>query len=208
MNWYDIFAYFYDAALERLYRNYRIRTVEELRLSPGDTVLDLACGTGQNFEPLMEQLGPEGRLFGVDFSAGMLAKASRRCDRNGWKNVYLIEKDARELELSDLEEACGQPVHINRVVVVLGLSVIPDWQSVFAQTFSLLPPGGRYTIFDVYAQRWVPQTWIVQLFARADVSRRVWEPLETISEDFAFRYLEGSPHIHGGRLLLASGTRT
>lgn len=68
----------FDAALQ-LYRliglrleAYRLRAVELLHLKRGDCVVDLACGTGLSFPLLVDRIGPEGRLIGVDLSSGML----------------------------------------------------------------------------------------------------------------------------------------
>jgi demethylmenaquinone methyltransferase/2-methoxy-6-polyprenyl-1,4-benzoquinol methylase len=64
----------YDFAVQ-LYRllglrikAYRLRAVDLLRLKRGDCVVDLGCGTGLNFDLLVERIGPEGRLIGVDLS--------------------------------------------------------------------------------------------------------------------------------------------
>ncbi len=207
MAWYDVFSWFYDLSLERLYRSYRDEAVAALNPAAGSTVIDLACGTGQNLPHLIAAMGDGGRVIGVDFSAGMLARAKKRVQKAQWQHVTLLERDARELTASDLEAACGGPVAVDGVLCALGLSVIPDWERVFEQTFALLRPGGRYVIFDVHAERWVPQTSIVQLMARADLKRKVWEPLEACSTDFELRWVTGSPHIHGGRTFIATGTR-
>jgi demethylmenaquinone methyltransferase/2-methoxy-6-polyprenyl-1,4-benzoquinol methylase len=89
----------YDFAVQ-LYRllglrieTYRSRAVERLRLKPGDRVVDLGCGTGLNFLHVMEQIGPQGRLIGVDLSAKMLARARERAERAGWKNIELVQSD-------------------------------------------------------------------------------------------------------------------
>ena len=66
MAWYDVFAGFYDQSVERVYRRYRRRTVQALGLREGACVLDLACGTGPNFEPLVEAVGSSGLVVGVD----------------------------------------------------------------------------------------------------------------------------------------------
>ena len=70
----------YDLAL-RLYRliglradTYRTRAVELLSLKPGDSVVDLGCGTGLSFPLLLDKIGPQGRLTGVDISAEKLGK--------------------------------------------------------------------------------------------------------------------------------------
>jgi ubiquinone/menaquinone biosynthesis C-methylase UbiE len=56
----------------------RKHAVDRLSLKPGDCVLDVGCGTGRNFPFLREAIGPSGRIYGVDLSAGMLRKARKR----------------------------------------------------------------------------------------------------------------------------------
>ena len=207
MPWYDLFATFYDHTVELVYRSYRAQLVEALQLQPGDSVLDLACGTGPNQPYLREAVGESGRVFGVDFSQGMLNRAKRRAIRHEGGKLYLLQRDARKLTVSELEEACGGEVQLNGVVVALGLSVIPDWEAVFDATFDLLAPGGRYVIFDIHAERWVPQSTVVTWMAQADLNRKPWLPLEQCSDGFSFDYLPGSPHVHGGRPFLATGRK-
>ncbi|MGR9073739.1 MAG: methyltransferase domain-containing protein, partial [Gammaproteobacteria bacterium] len=84
-------AGFYDPAVKFFYpliglriEKYRRRAVECLNLSPGDTVIDLGCGTGLCFPLLIDKVGPEGLLIGVDMSSEMLSRASVRVKRAGW----------------------------------------------------------------------------------------------------------------------------
>ena len=207
MRWYDLFSRIYDYSVEMVYRGYRGQVSRALRLHPGDAVLDLACGTGPNHPYLVEQVGPTGSVFGVDLSSGMLARAQRQASRQGWQNVHLLECNAEQLDRNQLYEAANRDIRLDGVVVTLGLSVIPDWQRVLEHTFSLLAPGGRYVVFDIFAQGWVPQTWVVQRLAQADVYRESWKVLDALSEDFSFEFLRGSPHVHGGTPFLASGTK-
>jgi len=196
MDWYDLFALFYDPATERIYRPYRQRIGALLELPSAATLVDLACGTGQNFPVLTERVGSEGHVVGVDASEGMLKRAARRVRRRGYANVELVRADARELSLD-------QPV--NAIVCSLGFSTFPDWEAVFDGAWSQLAPGGQLVIFDIHADRWVPQTWWTERIARADLSRRVWEPLEARARDFRREVLPGSPHLFGGRPFLATG---
>ena len=80
-----------------VYRVGRLAGIDALRLSPGDTVVDLGCGTGLNFPLLMERIGPGGLLVGVDRSHEMLRVAHRRVVRRGWDNVRLMGADASTL---------------------------------------------------------------------------------------------------------------
>lgn len=175
-------------------------------MAPGDTVVDLACGTGQNFEELVRRVGDEGRVVGIDVSGGMLKRAASRCRRHGWKTVRLVQEDARfvgrEKLLGDSADRKAQAV-----VCTLGLSAMPSWQEVLASAVSWVEPGGRVVIFDIYADRWVPQTSVVSFVAKADLERQSWRALEAITGDCEVRFLEGSRHLHGGRPFLARGLR-
>jgi len=200
VNGYDVFALFYDASIERVYRPSRERVAETLRPDVGPSVLIPACGTGQDFAPLRTRLGGgSARLVGVDFSAGMLRRARKRVDREGWQNVTLVEADARTVDAEKL----GPP--FDHVVCSLALSVVPDWQRVVEHTFDQLRPGGQFTIFDVHADRRVAQTLCTEWIARADLSRKPWEPLENLSTRFTLDWQPGSPHLHGGRPFIATG---
>src|SRR4029077_6926179 len=61
-------------------RTQRLRAVQALRLRPGDSVIDMACGTGLNFALLEKVVGPGGRIVGVDLTDAMLARAQDRIE--------------------------------------------------------------------------------------------------------------------------------
>ena len=198
MPWYDWFASYYDHTVERVYAPYRAQAAAALQATPGAHVVDLACGTGPNFGHLVAAVGEHGRVVGVDFSAGMLQRATRRAAQHGWSQVTTLRQDARTVRQEDLDTACGAPVRLAGVLVTLGLSVVPEWESVVRQIYELLLPGGRFVVFDVHTRRWVPTTWIVRLTAQADTKRRAWPLFERLGAEVNWRYLAGSPHVHGG----------
>src|SRR5215469_5825792 len=72
----------------------RVRAVQALGLRAGDSVIDIACGTGLNFGLIEEVIGPAGRIIGVDLTDAMLARAQDRIERNRWSNVSLVHADA------------------------------------------------------------------------------------------------------------------
>lgn len=195
--WYDVFAWFYDASVERIYAELRTQAFARLAPGLGELAVDLACGTGQNFGPLRAQLGEGVRIVGADLSHGMLKRSRARVSRLGMRGVYPLHCDARALPFR----------HADYVVCTLGLTAIPDWEAVLRTAFGLLRPGGQFLIMDVHAKRRVPQTWWVERIARADLARRTWEPLEAIATEFEIRTLPGSPHVHGGRPFVATGFR-
>ncbi len=61
-------------------RTWRARAAERSRLAPGDSALDLCCGTGDVALELAARVGPEGEVTGADFSRPMLDLASGQAD--------------------------------------------------------------------------------------------------------------------------------
>ena len=205
MNWYNIFSSFYDLSIEKLYKKHRQEAFEFIDKDQVTNVLDFACGTGQNFPFLTHQLGEDKSIIGLDYSEGMLAKAKNRISKNDWQNVSLLQADARSLNQQQIDDHKGKSTQIDCIISTLALVVVPDWEEIFANLFELLEPGGQFLMMEVWAEKWVPQTTWTEILARADLKRKVWEPLEKASEHFEFKYLKSSPHIHGGRLFVATG---
>lgn len=124
----------------------RHRAIDRLALSPGDAILDVACGTGVNLPPLAERVGREGRVVGVDLSPDMLGRARERVAREGLPNVSLIESAVEEAEL---------PGPFDAALISLSHDILqspPALRNVLAQ----LRPGGRIATFAVKrGPRWL-----------------------------------------------------
>jgi len=85
----------------------RLRCIALLQLRPGDTVLDVGCGTGLSFEPLLQAVGRGGRLIAFEQSPEMHAQARVRADALtalGWQ-VDLQCASAEEVRLSAVPDA-------------------------------------------------------------------------------------------------------
>lgn len=206
MGWYDLFSRFHDSALEKLYVDTRIAACEALDLAPGNTVLDIPCGTGQSLAGLVEGVGPTGTVLGLDASNGMLGKARARIEANGWSQVFVGQCDVHDVTDERLAELRGEPVKLDRLHIFLGLSAFPQWEQAFAVLWDRLRPGGRCVIVDCHAEKPTFQGRMVNLVARATIQRRVWEPLEQVAEGYEFRELPSLPE-HGGTLVLATGVK-
>jgi len=205
MKWYDMVAPLYDRAIRRIYLPYRQIAVQALHLRPGLTVLDIGCGTGLNFELILNGIGTHGTLIGIDFSTKMLDRAREKVDRQSWGNVHLLQRDARKLLRNDFKALVGNSILIDRIICTLGLSVFPDWQVVFERSFDLLESGGRYCVMDLFNDRVTLRTRIISILANSDNSRRVWEPLEKRCEDYSE---ERHPLMYGDVVVITSGTKS
>jgi demethylmenaquinone methyltransferase/2-methoxy-6-polyprenyl-1,4-benzoquinol methylase len=110
-------------------RRWRRRTVAGLRLAPGATVLDVACGTGD----LCDDLFVAGhRPIGLDFSAGMLAAAHTRAP--------LVRGDALRLPVPD-----GA---LDGIVTGFALRNFVDLEAFLRECVRVLRPGGRLSALD------------------------------------------------------------
>jgi demethylmenaquinone methyltransferase/2-methoxy-6-polyprenyl-1,4-benzoquinol methylase len=94
---YRLHAAGYDASARRT-MGLRRRVVGMLALRPGETVVDVACGTGLSLPLLREAVGPEGRVIGIEVSPDMIQISRARCAAAGWRNVSLVEAAVEEAD--------------------------------------------------------------------------------------------------------------
>lgn len=120
-SFYGRWAGLYDVLARRTPRigTVRNRVVAALDLDPGDTVVEMGCGTGANLPYLRERVGKAGRVIGFDLSPGMLAHAERHVRRQGWRNVHLGRADAARPPV-------GQPVDAVLGTFVIGIFDQPE----------------------------------------------------------------------------------
>src|SRR5579862_2325332 len=118
----------------------RRRAVRALGLLRGDSVVDIACGTGQNFSLLQHAIGPEGRIVGVDLTDAMLEQAQHRIDTNGWSNISLVQADAVEFDF---------PAEVDAILSTYALSHVPECGDVIAHGAAALSGGGRWVVLDL-----------------------------------------------------------
>jgi ubiquinone/menaquinone biosynthesis C-methylase UbiE len=81
-SWYD--------QRTRQFQLWRELLVTRLPTQPGDTVLDVGCGTGLCLPLLSDKVGAGGTVVGIDESTDMLVVAGARIARHGWRNVRLL----------------------------------------------------------------------------------------------------------------------
>jgi demethylmenaquinone methyltransferase/2-methoxy-6-polyprenyl-1,4-benzoquinol methylase len=135
---------------------YRLLAIKKLSLNKGDCVIELGCGTGLNFSFLMEKIGKEGRLIGVDLTPGMLDIAKERAERAGWKNIELIQSDIAVYEF---------PENVNGVLATGLFGYIAEYDRVIKVASKSLLPGGHLVILDGKQPERLP-SWLFKIVLR------------------------------------------
>ncbi|MBH0022875.1 class I SAM-dependent methyltransferase [Salinibacterium sp. SWN248] len=180
---------FYDAMSGEwaVYRSGRVAGIELMGLRPGDTVVDLGCGTGLSFELLVDAVGPTGQVIGVDASAPMLQVAAKRAVRKGWSNVRVVQADATKLSAADLAVDGVVPT-VDAVFSAYALSVMGSHPTVLAGAQKLLRSGGRLGIVDMQrpvgaAKIFTPLARLACRMGGADIEAHPWEWLTQRADD-------------------------
>lgn len=144
-------ARYYDLSANLYYmigfreNTYRKQAIKLLDLNPGDTVVEIGCGTGLNFSYIQNHIGPTGRIIGVDLTADMLSVASKRCEKNNWGNVELIEQNAALYEFPD---------SIDGVISTFALTLMPEYKQIIEHAGIALSKGKKMVLLDLKIPDW------------------------------------------------------
>lgn len=113
--------------------------VDELRLPPGGTAVDMGCGPGVNFPYLRDAVGSDGRLVGVDVSPAMLHRGER------------VDPSATVL----LGDASRAPLSgpVDGILATFVVTLFDDPADVVDEWWELLAPGGSLAVVNLCTMR-------------------------------------------------------
>ncbi len=141
-------VYRYQRYIYDLTRKYflfgRDRLIRELDLRPGESVVEIGCGTARNLI-CMSRRYPGARFYGLDASQEMLKTAARNIARAGLEDrIQLLHGYAETLTPAQFGLTCP----FDRVIFSYSLSMIPDWKQALNIAKTALAPGGRLHVVD------------------------------------------------------------
>ncbi len=118
-------------------------------IKPGDSVLDLGSGAGNDCFVARTLVGETGKVTGLDFSEEMLEKAKQNLEKTGFTNIEFIQGDIEEMPLLDST--------FDVVISNCVLNLVPDKQKAFSEIYRVLKPGGHFCISDVVTTGKLPE---------------------------------------------------
>ncbi|MBU1008846.1 MAG: arsenite methyltransferase [Bacteroidetes bacterium] len=122
---------------------------EFAQIKPGDTVIDLGSGAGNDCFVARALTGDTGKVIGIDMTEAMISKAMANAVKLGFTNV--------SFRLGDIE---AMPVSANKADVVISncvLNLVPDKNKAFSEIYRVLKPGGHLSVSDVVIKGQLPK---------------------------------------------------
>lgn len=135
---YDVMNDLMSGGLHRLWKRV---TIERAAVRDGQTVLDLAGGTGDLAKEFVRRVGPDGRVVLADINAAMLKEGRRRLiDSGAAGNLSIAQVDAEALPFADNA--------FDVVTMAFGLRNVTNQPAALASICRVLKPGGKLLVLE------------------------------------------------------------
>lgn len=203
IRYYDHFAKIYDwVSSKSYYRKPRKFAINELKLEKNQVVLNIPCGTGQNFEYYQNYLSNTGTIIGIDLSEGMLEKAQEKIDENKWQNIKLFKSDATKINTEWINANIKIDLKFDSIFCDLGLSGFPEWEKIIDNLISLLKPNGKIVIMDWYIDKPSIRGSFIKWIGKGEVNRPLYQYLDKNVANFKLNNT-----FKNGQMFVAVGTK-
>ncbi|MEW6238782.1 MAG: methyltransferase domain-containing protein [Candidatus Omnitrophota bacterium] len=157
---YRFQRYIYDLT-RKYYLLGRDRLIRQMRIEPGERILEIGCGTARNLI-LMARRHPQVRFYGLDASKEMLITAEAKVKRAGLEDrIALRQCLAEEL---DAKKTFDLDAPFDGIFFSYSLSMIPAWKEALQTAFEQLQPDGKLAIVDFCDQQDLPR-WFRKILA-------------------------------------------
>ncbi|MBD2692901.1 bifunctional demethylmenaquinone methyltransferase/2-methoxy-6-polyprenyl-1,4-benzoquinol methylase UbiE [Anabaena catenula] len=131
------------------HRIWKEMTVKWSAAKPGDTCLDLCCGSGDLTFRLARRVGATGKVYGVDFSPKLLETAKERCQKSySQRAIAWLEADVLNLPFDDNQ--------FDAVTMGYGLRNVKDIPRSLQEIYRVLKPGSKAAILDFHRPSDIP----------------------------------------------------
>jgi SAM-dependent methyltransferase len=117
-------------------------------LHPGDTVVDLGSGAGNDAFIARRAVGDRGRVIGIDMTPEMVVRAKKNNHHLGYQNVDFMLGEIEQLPLADKTA--------DVVVSNCVLNLVPDKHQAFREIFRILKSGGHFSVSDIVLKGTLP----------------------------------------------------
>lgn len=145
-NLYRFQRHFYDVT-RRFFLFGRDELLQKMKAQPGESVLEVGCGTGRNLLKL-SHLAPNAKLFGLDAADEMLKTAAAKFDAHDKaKEIILRQGLAEEF---DFKNTFGQSEPFDKIFISYSLSMFPAWQAALRNALANLKADGDLYIVDFW----------------------------------------------------------
>jgi SAM-dependent methyltransferase len=117
-------------------------------LKRGMTVLDLGSGAGIDVFVAAKEVGPTGKVIGVDMTKEMVVRA--RMNKNK------LRAENTEFRLGEIENLPVDTESVDRVISNCVINLVPDKRRAFGEMRRVLKPGGKFTVSDIVSVGEIP----------------------------------------------------
>lgn len=126
------------------------RTIDNLKLNRGDTILDVACGAGSSAIPAAEMVGQEGKVIGIDLAEKLLEHARKKGSERSLNNTEFRVGDMEKLEDYFHENDDAQ---FDAVVCVFAIFFVNDMESQIRKLWKLVKSNGGKLAITTWGPR-------------------------------------------------------